>query len=323
MGAVVSIIDATEAATQDYVRNVWTAFDTVAQPIIVAIGTLALAVTGYLLLTGQLRLPDILPRLVRWAIVLTLLLNVPGLYNLAYAIVTDVPDAVAGFMLAETATAPTEDEVLGMIETVMNAGMESASAVWEDSGYLDLSSHMVSLLLLITALALAVVATVLLMLSKLAVGILLAVGPFFLLLRLVDVGKGLFEGWLRQLLTFALVPVFVYSLIALNFEILEEAHTQLEQATLLNQLTLTNIVPFILVAIANLLLLTQVMSWAGGVGGGIALAVSAGAVMHTAGQVVQYGQRLGQMAGPVGQRAAGMATSTADVLRRMRLGGRG
>ena len=261
--------------------------------------------------------------MVRWAIVFTLLLNVPGLYTLAYAIVTEVPEAVAGFMLAETTSAPTEAQVLGMIETVMNAGLESASAVWEDSGYLDLSSHMVSLLLLITALALAVVATVLLMLAKLAVGILLAVGPFFLILRLVDVGKGLFEGWLRQLLTFALVPVFVYSLIALNFEILREAHEQLEQATLLNQLTLTNIVPFILVAIANLLLLTQVLSWAGGVGGGIALAVSAGAVMHTATQVIHYGQRVQQAAVQGGQRAAGMATSTADALRRIRLGGRG
>ena len=315
MGAVASIVDATEAATQEYVRNVWTTFDAVAQPLVIAAATLALAVTGYVLLTGQVRLNEVLPRLVRWAVVVTLLLNVPGLYDLAYAIVTEVPDAVAGFMLAETASGPSEDAVLGMIETVMQAGLSSAAAVWEDSGYLDLSSHMVSLLLLVTALALAVVATVLLMLSKLAVGILLAVGPFFLLLRLVEVGKGLFEGWLRQLLTFALVPVFVYSLIALNFEILEGAHTQLERATLLDQLTLTSIVPFLLVAVANLLLLTQVLSWAGGVGGGIALAVSAGAVMHTAGQVVQYGQRLGQVAGPVGQRAAG-------ALRRMRPGGR-
>ena len=231
---------------------------------------------------------------------------------MAYPLVTDVPEEIAKFLLAQAGGGMDEDAVLGLVESVMEAGMNSASAVWQDSGYLDLSSHFVSLLLIVTTLALAVVAMTLLMLSKLAVGILLAAGPFFLALRLLDIGKGLFEGWLRQLLTFALIPVFVYSLIGLNFVILTTAHTQLTDATLADQLTLTQIVPFILVAFANLLLLTQVMSWSGGVGGGVTLAVSAGVVMQNASQLYRYAQ-------PLGQRAAGMATNTADMLRR-RLG---
>ena len=191
MPAVRSIIEATELATQDYTQNVWTAFDTVAEPVVLAVGTISLALLGYALFTGQLsmQMNQLFPRLVRWAVVLALLLNMPQVLGVVQPIVTAVPDAIARFLLTE-AGGLNEDAVLGMIETVLQAGMDAASEVWSSSGYLDLSSHVVSGLLILTALALAIVATVLLMLSELAVGILLAVGPFPLLLRLLDVGKG-------------------------------------------------------------------------------------------------------------------------------------
>ncbi len=333
MPAVRSIIDATEDATRDYVQDVWTAFDTAAEPVVLTVGTISLALLGYGLFTGRLsmQMHQLLPRLLRWAIVLTLLLNMPQVLGIALPLVTAVPDAIARFLLAE-AGGLDEDAVLGMIETVLQAGMNAASEVWQSSGYLDLSSHVISGLLLVTALALAIVATVLLMLSELAVGILLAVGPFPLLLRLLDVGKGLFEGWLRQLLTFTLVPVFVYSLIALNFTILTRANAQLVAATTADQITLTQIIPFVLVGVANLLLLTQVLTWAGGVGGGVALAISTGAILHgaqtigqkvllpgvrTVGRVTQAGVGAGAAAA-----SALGAPRTADALRRLQTLGR-
>ena len=333
MAAVKSIIQATEEATQDYVQNVWTSFDTTAEPVVVAVATIALAVLGYMLFTGQLamQMNQLLPRLFRWAIILALLLNMPALYGIAYPMVTAVPDGIAAFLLAE-AGGLNEDAVLGMVETVLQAGLNAASEVWSSSGYLDLSSHVISGLLLLTALALAIVATVLLMLSKLAVGILLAVAPFPLTLRLLDVGRGVFEGWLRQLLTFSLVPVFVYSLIALNFTILQRANAQLVAATTADQLTLTQVIPFVLVGIANLLLLTQVLTWAGGVGGGVALAISTGAILHGAQAVAQKfvmpgarmagrGVQAGAGVAAVGAAAVG-ATRTAEALRRVHSLGR-
>lgn len=328
-GAVKSIIDQTEAATQAYVLNVWTAFDDQAGPLIIAVATIALAVTGYLLLTGQLgmRVPDLLPRLVRWAVIVTLLLNMPQVYTLAYDLVTLVPTQIAQFLLTLAPRSPDEDQVIGMIESVMEAGIDSAGRIWQDASYFSLTPYIISSLLLVTALLLAIVATVLLVLSKLAVGILLAVGPFFLVFRLLDVGKGLFEGWLRQLLTFALVPVFVYSLIALNFAILEESHLQLTAATAPGAIvTLTTVVPFVLVGIANLVLLTQVLSWAGGVGGGIALAVGAGAAVQVVQQAGRATVATGRVVGQATAAGVGAASGAAvkygpGIARRMGTGG--
>lgn len=325
MASVQSLVQATDTATRAYVENVWQEFDDQATPLILAVATIALVTAGYLMLTGRLRAssPEFIGKLLRWAFIFVLLLNMPGVFTVSYDLVTAVPDGIARFLLAQApAGGLTEAQVVGRIETIMQAGMESAEAIWAKAGYLDLSSHIVAGLLLVTALLLAVVAMTLLMLSNLAVGILLAVGPFFLMLRLLDVGKGLFEGWLRQLLTFALVPLFVYSLIALNFTIFTEAQDQLTNATTLNQLTLTQVVPYVLVGIANLLLLTQVLSWAGGVGGGIALAVTAGSVIQGVGQFARASYATGRVATQATVAGVGAAVRYGPgIVRRLGSGG--
>ena len=292
MGALGSVVQATEAATVTYAQGVWTRFDTTAEPAIVAVATVSLVVLGYCMFTGQLRLTptQFFPRLLRWIVLLVLLLNMPLLFPWAFELVTDVPADIALFLLAGGPVA-TEADVIDLIEAVMTAGISAASTIWLEASWSDIGSHVLSGLLLLTGLVLAILAAVLLMVSKLGVGILLAVAPFFLILRLFDLGKGLFEGWLRQLLTFALVPVFVYSLIALNFNILTAAHTQLTTAvTSAAGVTFTSAVPYLLVALVNMILLTQVMGWAGGVGGGIALAVSAGGVLAGVSAAARFGR---------------------------------
>ena len=324
MGALGSVVQATETATLTYARDVWTRFDTAAETPVLAVATLALVVIGYLLLTGQLSLQagQFFPRLFRWVVLVALLLNMPLIFDRAFNLVTAVPNAVAVFLLGSGPIA-NEAAVIDLIEKVMNAGIDAASKIWANSGYLDITSHVISSMLLSSGLILAVLAAVLLMVSKLGVGILLAVAPFFLTLRLFDVGKGLFEGWLRQLLTFALIPIFVYSLIALNFTILNAAYGQLNTAVASPAgLTFTAAIPYLLVCSVNMILLTQVMGWAGGVGGGIALAVSAGGVMGgvaTAARIGMAGGRATQKAVSAGApiAAAGALAAGRNVMRNL------
>lgn len=327
MGALGSVVQATETATAAYAQGVWTRFDTAAETPIVAVATVSLVVMGYLMATGQLRLTasQLVPRLLRWLLILVLLLNMPDIFPWAFDLVTAVPAAIAVFLLG---AGPITDEagVIGLIESVMTAGISAAGTIWEEASWYDLSLHVLSGLLLLTGLILAILAAVLLMVSKLGVGILLAVGPFFLILRLFDLGKGLFEGWLRQLLTFAIIPIFVYSLIALNFGILTSAHTQLTAALPTATppgpgVDFTTAVPYILVAVVNMILLTQVMGWAGGVGGGIALAVSAGGVLAG----VSAAARLSTVTAAATQKAAAVGAPLATAAGRaaMRTLGRG
>lgn len=308
MGALGSVVEATETATAAYAQDVWNRFDTAAEGPIVAVATLSLVVIGFCMLTGQLRLSvsQLFPRLLRFVIILVLLLNMPLLFDWAFSFVTEIPNAVAVFLLGGGPIA-NEDDVIDLIESVMTAGVRAASTIWTDASWSDVGSHILSGILLLTGLLLAILAAVLLMVSKLGVGILLAVAPFFLTVRLFQIGEKLFEGWLRQLITFSIIPIFVYSLIALNFNILTAAHTQLTAAAATSiGITFTSAIPYLLVAFVNMVLLTQVMGWAGGVGGGIALAVSAGGVLAGAATAARissatsaYTQKAAQAAAPL------------------------
>ena len=118
----------------------------------------------------------------------------------------------------------------------------------------------------------------------------------------------------------------MYSLIALNFQILTTGAQQLTAASAAGDLTLTAAIPYLLIAIVNMILLTQVMGWAGGVGGGIALAVSAGGVMagvSTAARLGMAGARATQKAASVGAplAAAGAAAAARNVLKNFARGG--
>src|SRR5260370_1139266 len=59
--------------------------------------------------------------------------------------------------------------------------------------------------------------------SKIVLGLLLAVGPAFLLLLLFDATRGLFEGWTRAALAFALAPLAVTLLLGLALAMIDPA----------------------------------------------------------------------------------------------------
>ena len=101
MGALGSVVAASQRATQVYAHDVWDRFDTAAEPAVLAVATLALIGTGYLLLTGQMSLQagQFFPRLFRWVVMVALLLNMPDIFDWSYDLVTAVPNGVAEFLL--------------------------------------------------------------------------------------------------------------------------------------------------------------------------------------------------------------------------------
>ncbi len=65
--------------------------------------------------------------------------------------------------------------------------------------------------------------------SKIVLGLLLGLGPLFILLFLFDATRGLFEGWLRASLAFAFVPLLTILLLGVMLVILEPSLIQVER----------------------------------------------------------------------------------------------
>jgi type IV secretion system protein VirB6 len=124
----------------------------------------------------------------------------------------------------------------------------------------------------------AVYTVFLLALSKIALSVLLAIGPLFVALTLFETTKRFFEAWLAQLLNYAFVTVLTVLVAALMMRLITVSATQ--AAALGDGITVAMAVRVCLAAALVFLVMRQVMPMAAGLASGLALstfgAVSAG-----------------------------------------------
>lgn len=108
----------------------------------------------------------------------------------------------------------------------------------------------------------------LIVLSKVILGIVIALGPLFIALLLFDSTKRFFESWLGQALNY----LFVFSLVVASVNIMFALWTpQLDYALLNNAAGFSALIPMIIVGGAAFIILMQVPTLASGLAGGVQL----------------------------------------------------
>ena len=264
-----SLLDFTDDAIRGYVLRVWERFNDVANDWLTAMMVLFVVIMGYLLLVGRinLTLSELAPKVFKLAFIFVLVTNVGLLVTLVFNVFTAVPEAVATFLVSEVGPGASEANINGKVDLVWERGMTATRQLF-DQGY---SSWPFGILVGGVTMALIVYVTFVLMLSKLAVAVLLATAPFFIVLYLFDATRPVFEGWLKQLISFALIPVFLYALLALVLGISDITVNRMNDAIQAETVSLSQIAPYAATMLVTLLLTTQVMSWSAGVGGGFTL----------------------------------------------------
>ncbi len=302
-----SLLDTTDAAILDFVFDIWTRFNAVANNWLTAMMVLFVVVMGYMLLVGriQISIGELFPRVFKLLFIFVLVTNVGVLTALVYSTFTEIPESIATFLVTEIGTS--QNGVNGVIENVWDRGMVAAQNIFDQGGMTNWGPWMFAGLVAGVTIAAIVYVSFLLMLSKLAVAVLLAVAPFFIVMYLFDALRPVFEGWVRQVISFALIPVFLYALLALIFGIANQVSETLLQATQNEAASLTQVAPFAVVMLVSLLLATQVQGWAAGVGGGFSLST-----LGALGAATRY----------AAHKVSGGGTRAYEVLRE-RLSGRG
>ncbi|MFC7051030.1 type IV secretion system protein [Emcibacter nanhaiensis] len=179
------------------------------QPVLTACLTLFLAFFAFRLLSGRSRisLSGLLPRIILLGVILTLITSWSAYHTLFYRVLTDGPDELVSLLLGKGENAITFSTLLQqsfdrMLSVAASLGNESVSPY---TGNL-LST---GTLLWIDALVLMLTTLGALIIAKLALGLLLALGPLFILLALFAGTRGLFTGWLKLSFVFALMPLVV------------------------------------------------------------------------------------------------------------------
>ena len=177
--------------------------------------TLYIALLAFNLLTGRsaLRISVLTPRMMTLGLVLTFATSWIAYQSVVWNLATGAPDEIASVLVGTNGSATTifAQQLDGFFAAITDAaaripaqnpaaaGIPAAVAVptlMSPANILSLGA----LLLLLGTVGVLVV-------CRLALAALLILGPVFIVLALFDGTRGLFEGWLKSVAMFALVPL--------------------------------------------------------------------------------------------------------------------
>jgi type IV secretion system protein VirB6 len=172
--------------------------------------TIYVALLAYGLLTGRTRLTVAMmsPRLVAMALVLTFVTIWPAYHTIFYGLFMNGPDQVASALLGQHGSA-----VMNFAQSLDGLFVrfaDIAKSLDNSQGNavsVFTSKSMPVTLFWVSGLVLLISTLGLLILARLVLFLLLVVGPLFVVLALFDQTRGLFNGWLRTSIVFALMPM--------------------------------------------------------------------------------------------------------------------
>lgn len=279
MGAIETLISNVDGIILGFVQGSFGSLSGPVQTLWRLMFIVFIAVYGYkVIISGKFSTSDLITHCVKIIALLVLATQWDHFFIFVYRMVTDLPSDIAGkimegaaSILGAGAQASSETTANGALSSFFDRGMLVVQKLLEGAHWNDFTIYFYAGAVALGTVGLTGYAAMLIILSKIAVAILLALGPIFLLLLIFTTARGLFEGWLRTLLNYAVVPVFVYTLLAFLLTLAEQPLKNLEAHSAPQDAVLTGVGPFMLIALISILLLMQIMNMAASVTGGLSL----------------------------------------------------
>jgi len=255
------------ALLDDYIHAYTTRMAMILEPAVVTLGTLYVLIWGFLHIAGRIEEP-VLEGLKRIAI-LALVFGV-GLDLWLYdSVIVETfyraPGVLAGRLVGAT-------NFVTIIDTIIFRGDDVANALYAKSGIFGdhhLSFFFAGIAVDLTVMVTAVYTMFLLTLSRIALSVLLALGPLIVPLFLFDVTRRLVEAWFAQLITYGFVAVLSGLVAALMMHLIDTAAAQAQAAG--GGITMAQAARVCLAAGFSFLVMRQVLPIAGGLASGVAL----------------------------------------------------
>ena len=235
------------------------------EPAIVTLAVIYVMVWGYLHLMGQIEEPFLtgIRRIATLAVVLGASLDL-WLYN---QVIVDTfftaPGQLAGGIVGAY-------NPVAIIDQIIFTGGDAAQLLIEKGGIFHGFSYDIAGFAVYTLVGLTAIYTIfLLSLSRIALSVLLALGPLFIALLFFQSTKRFFEAWIAQMANYALITILTVLMAALMMTLLSDAASQAVSTG--GGITIAEGVRVCMAAGLTFLVMRQVMPMAAGLASGLAL----------------------------------------------------
>lgn len=267
------------------------------EPVAVTLAVLYVMVWGYLLLLGRIEEPfgTGIKRVACLAVVLGASLRL-WLYN---DIIVDTFYNAPAQLAAAVVGAP---DPVGSVDAIWAQGGKVADLLWSRAaGFgLDIGDFMAGLVVWTLVGLLCVYTMFLISLSHVALAVLLALGPLFIVMFPFDATRRFFDAWLGQLANYALITILTIMAAALLLKIVVNYAAQTAQRG--PGILTVDAINMVLVSVLVFLFMRQVMPIAAGLTSGTALNS-----FGTVSRVVTLGARKGASLAALGVRVVAVA----------------
>lgn len=209
-----------------------------------------------------------------------------GLINeLLVNTVTNGPSALIGSL-----TSSSGESVYASLGKVSEQVLEASGKGYDADGIVN--SFVAGTTILVSGLFAVLYAFFLIMVSKLALAVLLALTPLFGLFYIFKGSAKMLETWLIQLMNFALLAVLTVATLTLMTSVFEQALSLIPENE--DELTLAKCLGLILVGVGSFLTLMQIRSLASAIAGGVALSTfgAYGSAVRTGQGAIASGGRM-------------------------------
>ncbi len=220
---------------------------------------------GYSYWMGKLDEPftEGLKRIFKITIILQVALVV-GTYNAVIVkFFFDGPEQLAGVITSVTPSST-------LLDSLYDKGFEIGDKAWEKAGVMsgNIGMYFVAFIIWLAVIVLTAYAAFLLMLAKVALSVLLGIGPLFICMILFQPTTRWFESWLSQVFNFGLVLVLAVAVVQIILGLFEDM-----MAALIGSGTVTteSMLAIVALSIISCFVLAQVTTIAASLAGGFGL----------------------------------------------------
>ena len=281
------------------------------EPAIVTLGVIYVMMWGYLHLTGQVQEPFMngLKRIALLAIIFGVALHL-WLYN------TVIVDTFFRAPAALAAVVVGAGDPVATVDAIMDNGTNSAELLLQKGDIFggNFSYYIAGAVVYAIVAITAIYTMFLLALSRIALSILLVLGPLFFALLLFDSTRKFFESWLAQLCNYAFITILTVLVASFMLHVVGVAAQH--ATTLGGAIRIADAVRVCLAAGLTFLVMRQVMPMAAGLASGLALS-SFGVTSAFVGWALGTAYRKGKRgAGDFGRGLTDRETSRWDSLSR-------
>ena len=272
---ITELLSKVDTISQQFIINGYQELANTYAPAIYGLAALSVIVYGYAVLQGfaSLSLTETSKRALLMGFILSFALNWGIFSQYIFAAFTKVPNEIAEHLIRALPNSPYHSggSINTAIQDAWNEGMTFFSVVWERGGLRNVLPYFYASGILILLVLLVGTAIIELIVAKFGLAIFLVLAPLAISMCFFKATKEIiFDGWLKHLVTFACIPIFVTAVLALSLTLLSDSIIDMQQAIHADKLSITAIAPYIFFLFISIGLLLKATHIASSLAGGFA-----------------------------------------------------